>query len=105
MSTADFHGEAILLKGSRAFGFERIADHLETHRNRTQMEINLNALAHNVAYFRNLLKPGTKLLAMVKAFSYGTGSFEIARHLEAQGVDAFGVAFADEGHDRIGTAK
>lgn len=99
MSTADFHGEAILLKGSRAFGFERIADHLETHRNRTQMEINLNALAHNVAYFRNLLKPGTKLLAMVKAFSYGTGSFEIARHLEAQGVDAFGVAFADEGHD------
>ncbi len=99
MSTADFHGEAILLKGSRAFGFERIADHLEMHRNRTQMEINLNALAHNVAYFRKLSKPKTKLLAMVKAFSYGTGSFEIARHLEAQGVDAFGVAFADEGHE------
>lgn len=99
MSTADFHGEAILLKGSRSFGFERIADHLEMHRNRTQMEINLNALAHNVAYFRKLLKPKTKLLAMVKAFSYGTGSFEIARHLEAQGVDAFGVAFADEGHE------
>ncbi|MDO4461988.1 MAG: bifunctional UDP-N-acetylmuramoyl-tripeptide:D-alanyl-D-alanine ligase/alanine racemase [Bacteroidia bacterium] len=99
MSTADFHGEAILLKGSRSFGFERIADHLEMHRNRTQMEINLNALSHNVAYFRKLLKPKTKLLAMVKAFSYGTGSFEIARHLEAQGVNAFGVAFADEGHE------
>ncbi|MCF0191597.1 MAG: bifunctional UDP-N-acetylmuramoyl-tripeptide:D-alanyl-D-alanine ligase/alanine racemase [Marinilabiliaceae bacterium] len=99
MSTADFRGEAILLKGSRIFGFERIADHLEMHRNRTRMEINLDAVAHNVAYFRRKLKPGTKILAMVKAFSYGTGSFEIARHLQAQGVDILGVAFADEGHE------
>ena len=99
MSTADFRKEAILLKGQRNFSFERIAEALVCLRNRTVMEVNLNALAHNIAYFRSFLKPGTKLLAMVKAFSYGTGSFEIAKLMQEQGVDYLGVAFADEGYD------
>lgn len=99
MSTADFHNEAILLKGQRAFGFERIATMLECLRNRTVMEVNLTALAHNIAYFRSFLNPDTKLLAMVKAYSYGTGSFEIAKLMQQQGVDYLGVAFADEGYD------
>ncbi len=96
-STADFRQEAILLKGSRVFGFERIATMLASARHRTIMEINLNALSHNIAYFRRLLPPTTKLLCMVKAYSYGTGSFEIARLMQQQGVDYLGVAFADEG--------
>lgn len=99
MSTADFHNEAILLKGSRNFGFERITEMLEQKRHRTVMEINLGALAHNIGYFRSHLRPETKLLAMVKAYSYGTGSFEIAKLMQAQGVDYLGVAFADEGYD------
>lgn len=99
MSTADFCNEAILLKGSRNFGFERIAEMLEQKRHRTVMEINLGALAHNIGYFRSHLQPETKLLAMVKAYSYGTGSFEIAKLMQAQGVDYLGVAFADEGYD------
>lgn len=97
MSTADFCNEAILLKGSRSFGFERIAERLEQKRIRTAMEINLDALAHNIAFYRSKLRPETKLLAMVKAYSYGTGSFEIAKLMQAQGVDYLGVAFADEG--------
>lgn len=99
MSTADFHNEAILLKGQRSFGFEKIATMLECLRNRTVMEVNLSALAHNISYFRHFLKPETNLLAMVKAYSYGTGSFEIAKLMQQQGVDYLGVAFADEGYD------
>lgn len=99
MSTADFKNEAILLKGSRNFEFERIAEMLEQKRHRTVMEINLGALAHNIGYFRSHLQADTKLLAMVKAYSYGTGSFEIAKLMQAQGVDYLGVAFADEGYD------
>ncbi len=99
MSTADFKDEAILLKGSRNFHFEHIVALLEQKHHRTVMEVNLGALAHNIAYFRSFLKPQTKLLAMVKAYSYGTGSFEIAKLMQQQGVDYLGVAFADEGVD------
>lgn len=99
LSTGDFCNEAILLKGSRRSGFERITEMLEQKRHRTVMEINLNALAHNIAYFRRYLSKQTKLLAMVKAYSYGTGSFEIAKLMQEQGVDYLGVAFADEGYD------
>lgn len=97
ISTADFKDEAILLKGSRSFHFEKIVSLLEQRHHRTVMDVNMGALAHNIAYFRSFLKPTTKLLAMVKAYSYGTGSFEIAKLMQQQGVDYLGVAFADEG--------
>ncbi|MBK3518063.1 bifunctional UDP-N-acetylmuramoyl-tripeptide:D-alanyl-D-alanine ligase/alanine racemase [Carboxylicivirga marina] len=92
-----FSNEAILIKGARQFAFERVSDLLEQRRHKTVLEINLNALAENVKYFRAKLQKETKLLAMVKAFSYGTGSFEIANLLAHQKVDYLGVAFADEG--------
>lgn len=98
-STGDFHNEAILVKGQRRYGFERIVTRLSKLRNRTCMEVNLNALAGNIAYFRSYLRPTTKMLCMVKAYSYGTGSFEIARLMEREGVDYLGVAFADEGRE------
>jgi len=96
-SLNSFKNEAILLKGSRSFSFERISALLEQKRHKTILEINLNALADNVNFFRGLLQPQTKLLAMVKAFSYGSGSFEIANLLQHQNIDYLGVAFADEG--------
>ena len=99
MGLNDFRNEAILLKGSRTFMFERIAEMLELKRHRTVMEINLNALADNINHVRRQLKPSTKLLAMVKAFSYGSGSYEIASLMQHQKVDYLGVAFADEGYD------
>lgn len=97
MNTNDFRNEAILLKGSRHFSFERISVLLEKKRHKTVLEINLNALVDNVQLFRAKLKSNVKLLAMVKAFSYGSGSFEIANLLQHQKVDYLGVAFADEG--------
>ncbi len=92
-----FSNATVLVKGSRPFEFERISAILEQKTHRTYLEINLNALVHNLNYFRSLLKPNVRVMAMVKAFSYGSGSFEIANLLQHQRVDYLGVAFADEG--------
>ncbi len=92
-----FRDEAILVKGSRDFGFERITSFLERKVHTTVLEINLNALVHNLNHFRGLLKQDTKVMAMVKAFSYGSGSYEIASLLQFHRVDYLAVAFADEG--------
>ncbi len=88
---------AILLKGSRNFHFERISTILEQKSHRTVLEVNINALVHNLNFYRSKLKPNVKLMALVKAFSYGSGSFEIANLLQYHRVDYLGVAFADEG--------
>lgn len=93
----DFQHETILLKGARIFEFERIGKLLEHKVHQTILEINLSALAHNVKQYQSLLKPATKVMAMVKAFSYGSGSFEIANLLQFHGVDYLAVAYADEG--------
>ena len=95
--TLPFKDETILLKGARPFGFERISKVLQQKAHETVMEINLNAIVHNLNYFRSRLKPGTKVTAMVKAFSYGSGSFEIANLLQFHRVDYLAVAFTDEG--------
>lgn len=92
-----FGGQYILIKGSRSFGFERISRMLEKRTHTTTLEVNLTALADNLGHFRGLLRPETKVMVMVKAHSYGTGSGEIAAMLQHEGVDYLAVAFADEG--------
>ena len=62
----------------------------------TAAEISLDALDRNIEAFRGRLRPGTKLLASVKANAYGHGATEIARRAVAAGVDYLGVAFFDE---------
>ena len=96
-SSFDFRDEIILIKGARTFEFEKISRQLESKIHATVMEINLNALVHNLNVYRNQLKPQTKLMAMVKAFSYGSGTHEIAKALEYHRVDYLSVAYADEG--------
>lgn len=92
-----FQNELILLKGARAFQFERIGEALQLRRHETIMEINLDAIVHNLNRYRSHLKPETKLTCMVKAFGYGTGSYELAKTLQDQNVDYLAVAVADEG--------
>lgn len=92
-----FNNEAILLKGARTFRFERIGTLLEQKVHKTVMSINLSSLTHNLNVFRSKLKPGVKVMAMVKAFSYGSGSYEIAHRLQYSGVDYLSVAYTDEG--------
>ncbi len=92
-----FQHEYILLKGARKFEFERIAHWLEDQVHQTVLEINLSSLVKNLTLYQSMLKPSTKLMAMVKAFSYGSGAGEVARKLQQQQVDYLAVAYADEG--------
>lgn len=97
LSIQNVHNEAILLKGARPFQLEKISAFLEKKSHDTVLEINLKALVDNVNFFKSRLRPGTKIMAMIKANSYGTGSFEIAQTLEHQQIDYLGAAYADEG--------
>ena len=93
----DFQHEVILLKGSRKFHFEDISEKLELITHETILEVNLNALVDNLNYFRAKLHPETKVMCMVKAFAYGSGSVEVARTLQHHHCDYLAVAVADEG--------
>jgi len=92
-----FKEEAILVKGARIFAFEKIVQLLEQKAHQTLLEINLNAIVHNLKEYQKVLKPTTKIMAMVKAFAYGSGGAEIAGILQYHKVDYLGVAYADEG--------
>lgn len=92
-----FGNETILIKGARVFGLEQINNILERQTHQTLIEIDLDALLYNLKSYQQLLKPKTKLMAMVKAFSYGSGSYEIASALQFNKVDYLAVAYADEG--------
>ena len=97
LNQMDFSNETILIKGARNFQFESIVSLLEEKTHETVLEINLNAISHNLNFYKSKLKPSTKIMVMVKAFGYGNGGFEIAKLLEHHKVDYLGVAFADEG--------
>lgn len=92
-----FANEAVLIKGARSFAFEQLSQALLQQLHETVLEINLNALEANLNYYRAQLQPNVKVMAMVKAFSYGSGSAEIANLLQFNRVDYLAVAYADEG--------
>ena len=94
-----FQNETILLKGARIFGFEKIAKLLQRKSHETIMEVNLGAMIHNLNFYRSRIRPETKLMAMVKAASYGAGKVEVANTLQFNHVDYFTVAYTDEGVD------
>jgi alanine racemase len=97
LNDLNFKEETILIKGSRSFEFERISGALAQKTHETVMEINLNALLNNLNYYKSKLRPGVKVMAMVKAFSYGSGTFELANMLQYNKVDYLAVAYIDEG--------
>jgi len=97
MNSLSFRDEDILLKGSRSFEFERVSRVLVQKGHETVMEINLNTLLSNLNFYKSKLKPGVKVMAMVKAFSYGSGTFEVANMLQYNKVDYLAVAYVDEG--------
>ena len=87
----------VLIKGARRFGFERIADNLALKVHETVLEVDLDAIVDNLNYYRSMLRPGTRVVCMVKAFAYGAGFYEIAKTLQDHRVDYLAVAVADEG--------
>ena len=94
LSLAD---HAVLVKGARSFRFEKLAHALSEKSHTTVLEVDLDAMLRNLNRFRAALKPGVRMMAMVKASSYGAGDFEVAQLLQHQGIDYLAVAFADEG--------
>ena len=97
IGSVDLAGRTILLKGNRRSHFERVCHSLERRSHTTVLEVNLDAMTHNVGYFRSFLKMNHRLVAMVKAHSYGTGDVEVAQLMQHLGVSYLAVAFADEG--------
>lgn len=63
---------------------------------RVKAEINLDAIHENVVNAKALTKPGTKLMAIIKADAYGHGAVMVAHTLEDV-ADAYGVAILEEG--------
>lgn len=93
----EIENQIILLKGARKFEIDQLKELLELRKHDTILEVNLNAILHNINFHKSLLKPSTKMMAMVKANSYGLGSYEISEFLQHHHIDYLGVAVADEG--------
>jgi len=87
----------VLLKGSRPFAMEHISEYLLYNRHESHLEINLDALTHNLKLYLEHIRPGTGIMVMVKASAYGSGAVEVARLLEQQKVDYLAVAYTEEG--------
>ncbi len=90
-------GSVVLIKGARSFSFERIVNRLQQKTHNTVLEINLDAITHNLNFYKAQIGNDTKIMAMVKAFAYGAGSAEVASILQFNRVDYLGVAYPDEG--------
>ncbi len=87
----------VLIKGSRKADMQRMARQFRLKNHKTYLEIDLNAIRNNLSVFKSYLKPETKLLAMVKSNSYGSGTERMAQFYEQQGINYLGVAYVDEG--------
>lgn len=96
LKKSELRKSTILVKGARKYGFEQIIKVLVQFEHQTRLEINLNAIQYNLNAYKQLLKPKTKVMAMVKAFSYGSGSHEIAQLLQFNNIDYLAVAFTNE---------
>lgn len=63
----------------------------------SELFIDLSKLRHNFITLKNKLRPNTKMIAVVKANAYGSGSIEIAKELVRLGADYLAVAYTPEG--------
>ena len=89
--------KAILIKGARAYALDRIFQLLSDKGHTAVLETDLSAIEYNLTFFTNLLKKDVKIMAVIKASAYGSGSEELAKFLEYRKVAYLAVAFIDEG--------
>lgn len=92
----DRQNTTILIKGSRAFAMETIFPHLMQRAHPSFLEVNLSQITSNLSAYRQRA-PKSKIMVMVKALAYGSGSIEVARHVSSLGVDYLAVAYTNEG--------
>lgn len=93
----EFENKAILVKGARFFYLEKVIEALSEKVHTSTLETDLQAIEHNLKVFSNQLGQKTKIIAVIKASAYGSGSEELARFLEFKKVSYLAVAFIDEG--------
>lgn len=96
-SSIGFNKECILIKGARQFKLEKFFQSFSLSSHDTILEVDLQAILHNVSIYKSMVNPTTKIMAVVKASAYGSGQYEIARFLEHKGIDFLAVAYPDEG--------
>ncbi|MCL1851339.1 MAG: bifunctional UDP-N-acetylmuramoyl-tripeptide:D-alanyl-D-alanine ligase/alanine racemase [Bacteroidetes bacterium] len=97
LDVINIRDEAVLVKGARSFRFERVVQALQLKTHQTILQVNLSALVHNLHFFKKLVHPETKMMAMVKAMSYGLGDAELINELCYHQIDYLAVAYTDEG--------
>lgn len=61
------------------------------------LEINLDAIAHNVGIIKQVVGKNTQIIAVVKANAYGHGAIEVSETLLENGVTMLGVSVVEEG--------
>jgi alanine racemase len=97
LNDLEFKDENVLIKGARKFSLDKVFELLSIKVHQTILEIDLEAMRHNLFVYRSLLEKDTKLMVMMKASAYGSGSKELSRFLSFQHVDYIAVAYIDEG--------
>ncbi len=90
-------GDTILVKGPRHQGLASAARSIWESMAPTRMIVNLGAIGENIASFRSMVGPQVRLLAMLKAWAYGTEFSRVATWLQQNGADWIGVSAGDEG--------
>ncbi|MCX5951216.1 MAG: alanine racemase [Cyanobacteria bacterium] len=90
-------GDLVLMKAAAAEGLEAAAPAIWESMAPRRLFIDLGAIRENVARFRALSGPRVAILAVLKAWAYGTELPRLALALQASGVDWIGVSTADEG--------
>ena len=96
---SQIQGSCLLIKGARRFAFEEVYRRLSIQEHQTVLDIDLQAVVHNLNHYRALLPPQHPIICMIKADGYGTGAFELARTLQEHRVEYLAVAVADEGRE------
>jgi alanine racemase len=92
-----FDNEIILIKGARKYHFEQIIALIQERIHETVLEVDLDAVVHNYNFYKSKLRPGVKMICMVKANAYGAGAVEIAKTLQYHRCDYLAVAVTEEG--------
>ena len=80
-----------------AYGAQELADIDDRDRRWSWVEINLRAIQQNTLNIKRLLRPDTKLMAVVKADAYGHGAVRCAKASLTAGADWLGVSTVNEG--------
>lgn len=93
----DISNATVLIKGTRSAQLQKLVRLFQLKKHKTTLEIDLSAVKHNVEVYRSLLPASCRVLAMVKASSYGSGAVKMAQYLQKIGINYLGVAYADEG--------